>query len=79
LDEQKGKPEHNIIFYPRVINYTAIAFSNEELQLLNEGLKYNPDQKGTQWISNLAFEAETAITMLPPQEKEYVCHQVMKT
>jgi hypothetical protein len=28
-------------FYPRVINKTDIIFSNEELSLLNKGLKYN--------------------------------------
>jgi hypothetical protein len=69
LDEQKGKPKHNINFYPTVIKYTAIVFSNEELQMLNKGLKYNLNQKGKQWISNLAFEAETVIIMLPQQEK----------
>jgi len=35
-----GKP--NIIeqFYPRVINETNISFSDDELTLLNKGLKY---------------------------------------
>ena len=40
--------------------------------LLNKGLKYNLSHKRKQWISNLAFEAETATTLLPPGELEYI-------
>jgi len=53
-----------------------MIFSNEELVLLNNGLKYNLGRKGKQWISNLALEAEAAATLLPPGEQEYVGHQI---
>jgi len=32
-----------------------------------------------QWISNLAFEAETATVLLPPGEQEYIRHQIAHT
>jgi hypothetical protein len=73
-----GKPTNDTTFYPRVINYTTITFSNEKLQLLNKGLIYNLSHKCKQWISNPTFEAETAVTMSPPKEQEYVHLQVMK-
>jgi hypothetical protein len=78
LDEHKGTPNNDTTFYPRVINYTAIIFSNEEPQLLNKGLKYNLNHKCKQWISNIAFEAEAAVSILPPKEQEYVRHQIAK-
>ena len=58
--------------YSRVVNKTNIAFSNDELSLLNEGLKYNLRHKHKYWINNLAFAAEIAITSLPTNEQ--VCH-----
>jgi hypothetical protein len=39
--KQTEKPNNNTHFYPRVINETDIEFSNEEMTLLNKGLKYN--------------------------------------
>jgi len=71
-------PKTNINFYPRVVNKTSIEFSDQEMELLNKGLKYNLGKKQKGWICNLAMEAEMAITMLPPSEQDYVCHQVAK-
>ena len=72
--DQTSKPnkKNNTSFYPRVINKTDIIFTNEEIGFLNKGLKYNLGRKGKQWISILALEAETAATLLPPGEQEYV-------
>jgi hypothetical protein len=36
---------------------------------LNEGLKYNLSHKYKHWLRNLAFQAETAITLLPTDEQ----------
>jgi hypothetical protein len=77
LDAKIGKltqtqvNNHNtdIQFCPRVINKTNIPFDDEELSLLNKGLKYNLNQKRKHWLSDLAFEAETAVTLLPPANK----------
>jgi len=41
VHEQINEPVNNISFYPRVINKTNITFSNNELALLNKGLKQN--------------------------------------
>ena len=76
IHDQISKPDNDGKSYPRVINQTNITFSNEELLLLNKGLKYNLSHKRKQWISNLAFEAETATTLLPAGEQEYIRHQV---
>jgi len=63
-------------FYPRVINNTNITFTNDEMSLLNKGLKYSLGHKNKGWITTLAFEAETAISQLPYTEQEYVRYQV---
>ena len=72
------KQRTDVSFYPRVVNNTNTEFSEEELNLLNKGLKYNLVKKPKRWINNLAFEAEAAITMLPPSEQDYTRHQVAK-
>jgi len=41
INNQIGKPNINAQFYPRVINKTNISFSDDEVKLLNKGLKYN--------------------------------------
>jgi hypothetical protein len=38
---QKPTPKNNTTFYPRIINNTNIVISENELNLLNKGLKYN--------------------------------------
>jgi len=65
---------NNVTFHPRVVNKTNIPFTNEELGLLNKGLKYNLDHKHKHWVNNSALEAENAVTLLPPGEREYTRH-----
>jgi hypothetical protein len=74
--KQNNKPNFNTQFYPRVMNETEIEFSNEEMTMLNKGLKYNLSHKKMQWLSNLAFEAESTIALLPTQEQDYLRYQV---
>jgi len=69
---QNKNLDTNTQFYPRVINKTDIEFSNEEMTLLNKGLKYNLTYKGKYWLSNLALEATAIITVLPTHEQEHV-------
>ena len=67
LSQQQSRitqPHHK--FYPRTINTTDINFSEQEMTLLEKGPKYNLHSKPKDWIRNLALEAETAITQLPP-------------
>jgi hypothetical protein len=63
-------------FYPRVVNKINIAFTNDEKSLLNKCLKYNFSHKQKHWINYSAFEAETAITLLPTNEEEHLRYQV---
>ena len=56
VQTQTNNPNTNIQFYPRVINKTNISFTDDELTLLNKGLKYNLSQKRKHWLSNLALE-----------------------
>ena len=58
------------MFHPRVINNTDIPFSDNEMRLLQKGLKYNTHAKNKDWIQTLALEAETAITKLPTNERD---------
>jgi hypothetical protein len=76
VNAQKPKTKDNKHFYPRVVNKTEIDFSKEEISLLNKGLKYNLEHKRKHWVNNLAFEAESAISLLPPGEQEHVRYQV---
>jgi hypothetical protein len=69
---QNKNLDTNIQFYRRVINKTDTKFSNDEMTLLNKGLKYNLTYKRKYWLSNLALEAEAAIRVLPTHEKEHV-------
>ena len=73
---QKSSYEHRRNFYPRVVNKTNVTFTQDELTLLNKGLKYNLSYKQNDWIKTLALEAETAITKLPVMEQDYIRFQV---
>jgi hypothetical protein len=63
---QTSTPKYIKIFYPRVVNNTNIRFTADELNLLNEGLKYNLSYKIKNWIQTLAFKTDTAKAQLPP-------------
>ena len=60
----------NINFYPIVVKNTNIIFTDDELAIINKGLKYNLHHKRENWITTLPLEAETAITLLPISEQE---------
>jgi hypothetical protein len=45
-------------FYKRVENLSNVAFTYDETQLLNKGLKYNLHHKRKNWIETLAMETE---------------------
>jgi hypothetical protein len=62
---------HKKNFYPRVVNMTDISFSEPEMALPQKGPKYNLHDKPKDWIQTLAFEAETAISRLPLQNRKY--------
>jgi hypothetical protein len=67
---QTRTPQQRHAFYPRVINNTDIPFSDNEMALLQKGPKYNLHTKNRDWIQNLALEAETAISHLPPPDRD---------
>jgi hypothetical protein len=69
-DTQKTVPKENT-FYPRVINKTNITFTDDELNLLGKGLKYNIWHKPKNWITTIALEAKTAICSIPIQDQDY--------
>ena len=73
---QTEKPNTKTQFYPRVINKTNVTFTDEEMTLLNKGLKYNLNYKNKHRLSTLVLEAETAISLLPSHEQEYLWYQV---
>jgi hypothetical protein len=64
--------------YPRVINITKTQFTQEEIQLLSKGLKYNLHYKQKNWVETLSLEAETAISNLEIKEQQYYRHAVVK-
>jgi predicted transport protein len=59
-------------FFKRTINMTDIEFTNDELHLLEKGLKYNLHKKPKDWIKTLALEADTAINNIPERNQPYM-------
>jgi hypothetical protein len=57
------------VFHQRVDKLSNVMFTNEEMTLLNKGLKYNLHHKHKRWIQTLAIEADTAINLLDPHEQ----------
>jgi hypothetical protein len=74
--EQTRSPTEYHEFYPRVVNNSNITFTDNEYNLLNKGLKYNLHHRQKNWLTNLALEAETAISLLPLADKGYYRKQV---
>jgi hypothetical protein len=77
LDKLKGngvenKQQHNHTFYKRVCNLSNTIFTNNEMTLLNKGLKYNLHHKPKQWLQTLAIEADAAINLIAPHEQAYI-------
>lgn len=70
--------KNNTTFYPRVVNKTNIIFKEEQIILLQKGLKYNLHHKPKNWINNLSLEAETAIQQIPIYNQDIVRHQTAK-
>jgi hypothetical protein len=77
LKEQKAltqttnkRPNHTS--YKRTENLTNIVFTDREMQLLNKGLKYNSHHKHKEWIQTLAYDADTAICLLPDKDQPYM-------
>ena len=79
LTQNRETPDtHTHTFFPRVVNKTNISFSEEEENLLRKGLKYNLHQKPKSWVNTLAFEAETAVTLLPIQHQDPIRYQIAR-
>ena len=55
---------------------TGIAFYSKEIELLEKGPKYNLHHKKKNWLTNLALEAQTAISLLPTIDWEYFRNRV---
>ena len=68
--------KHN--FFQRVTNLTSITFAQEEISLLNKGLKYNLGHQHKNWVKDLGLEAECAITLLPVEEQDFTRHRIAK-
>jgi hypothetical protein len=75
---QLKTPNTNVEFFSRVINSTNIDFSEEELSILKQGLKYNASYKPQNWIQTLALEAGTAVNFLPILEQDHIRWQIEK-
>jgi hypothetical protein len=74
--DQITSPPTNHTFFPRVVNNTKITFSDTELKLLEKGTKYNLHYKQKNWLTNVALEAKSAISLLPVADREFYKKQV---
>jgi hypothetical protein len=50
-------------FYPKTHNQSDVQFTEDEIQLLCKGPKYNLHYKPKHWLKTLALEAETTISL----------------
>jgi hypothetical protein len=55
---------------------TLIINFSEKKSLLNKGLKYNPHTKKANWLTNLAVEAETALTQVSSSDRYFYRKQI---
>jgi hypothetical protein len=83
LDKLKGKSienmqQHNHTFH-RMCNLSNTTIANNEMTLLNKGLKYNFHHKPKRWLRTLAIEAETAINLIAPHKQAYIRQTVANT
>jgi hypothetical protein len=80
IQNQTYKPSTSMNFYHGVVNKTNITFSDDELGLLNKGLKYNLSKKkktekmDQQPGAGSSDGSDTAA----PGEQNYIRHQVAK-
>jgi hypothetical protein len=75
---QTTRPKEKRQFYPQVVNITDITFSDQEMNMLQKGLKYNTHGKKKDWIQTLALEAETAINILQIKNSTHIVHPETK-
>lgn len=76
-DDLTVLPEHT--FHPRVKNLTTTVLSNNELQLLEKGLKYNiSDNVTNKSLETLAVDAELAVIINKKDNvvKNLVAHEI---
>jgi hypothetical protein len=59
---------NNVNKFPFVINRSSVVFTDEQMQLLNKGLKYRIKPKNIPW-EEIAVNIETAIEKLPFERK----------
>ena len=74
-EKLKKTPKDIHTFYPRVVNNTSITFTTE-FKLLEKGFKYNLHSQKKNWLTTLALEVETAITLLSITDRDYYRKQV---
>jgi hypothetical protein len=65
-------------FHKRTINLAVVQFYDEELHLLNKGLKYVLPNKYINLITSLVLKANTAISLLPDTEQSDLRHIVIR-
>jgi hypothetical protein len=64
-------PPHNT-FYKTVDNLSENVFTHDVTVILNKGLKCNLHVKQKNWITKLALEANTAISLLNLIEQNHL-------
>jgi len=74
--QQTTTPREKQSFYHIIISNINITFTNNEISLLEKGLKYNLHTKKINCLTNLALEAETAVTQLPNHDSEFYRRQI---
>lgn len=78
LNSKQFETKHK--FYPRVVNLSTIYFAEDEMSVLNKGLKYNlrSNNQKKHLISEI-LNAETAINSLHNDDtKNYIRHRLSK-
>jgi hypothetical protein len=70
INSTRNKYAHT--FAKETVNLTDVTFTNEKMQFLDKGLKYNLHHKPKNWILTLAMQAEVGIRQLPKKDQAYV-------
>ena len=67
------------VFYDRVVNLSGFQFNNEEIKLLNKGLKYSPNTTSRREYELLAIDTEIALNNTEDNDHiRYACAETIQ-
>jgi hypothetical protein len=64
------------VFFLTVRNFSNVTFEQNEIKLLEKGLKYNLSYRPKNRVLRLGLEAKTAINLVNPEQQNQLRHAI---